>query len=406
VARARIACFGVILVGAAGCASLPRAFTVPPTASSENVRTETVAPGVTLRYITELAGPFVLRVVTVDLRSTAYELRHVRARDSLAGRERLSAMVARQPEGAARVVAAINADFFSLATGETENNVVIAGEWWKGTHGTVSPFDSWDNIHSQFGVSANGRPLIDRFAFRGTAIRNGAAFPITALNAFTRGGSEAAVLYTPRFGVTPSDTVRPMAEVALRQVARRGDTLVFVQAGAPVRAGRNAVPRDGAVLAAYGARANTVARFVAGDTILALLQAAGARGDAAPISPRLLIGGWPRILRAGRNVAAQAPWDEGTVSSNAEARHPRSAIGFSRDSTMLYLVTVDGRQQASVGMTLVELAEFMLKQGVWDALNFDGGGSTTLIVKGATVNTPSDAGSREIANALLVVARP
>jgi hypothetical protein len=170
--------------------------------------------------------------------------------------------------------------------------------------------------------------------------------------------------------------------------------------------GRNAVPRDGAVLAAYGARSLTLTRFSTGDTIFAVLGAAGDRGEARPIEPQLLIGGWPRILRNGENIAARAPWDEGTVSSNAETRHPRSAVGFNRDSTTLYIVTVDGRQQASVGMTLVELAEFMKKEGVWDALNFDGGGSTTLIVKGAIANKPSEpAGEREIANALLVVSR-
>ena len=95
-----------------------------------------------------------------------------------------------------------------------------------------------------------------------------------------------------------------------------------------------------------------------------------------------MIGGWPRILRNGASVAALAPATEGTISRNAEVRHPRTAVGFSRDSTTLFLVTVDGRSTTSVGMTLVELATLMQELGAWDALNFDGGGSTTMVIGG------------------------
>jgi hypothetical protein len=398
----RLAALALATSGLSGCTTLAQiaaaaaAAAPPPTA-------ETIAPGITHRRVTIPSGPFVLNLVTIDLRNRGYELRHVRARDSLAGRERLTAMVARQR---ANVVVAINADFFSLQTGENENNVLIDGEWWKGTHGTVSPFDSYDNIHTQFGVSETGRPLLDRFAFLGTAIHKGAAFPITAVNYFQRTGNEATVLYTPRYGETPGDTTRLRQEVVLRRIGQRGDTVVYVQQGAPMPRGRNLPPRDGAILSAYGPRSITVGRFASGDTVFAILAAAGDRGDGPPIQPRLLIGGWPRILSGGRNVAARAPWAEGTISSNAEARHPRSAIGFNHDSTMLYIATVDGRQQASVGMTLVEFADFLRQQGVWDALNFDGGGSTTLVVNGRVVNRVSETtGEREIANALMVVRR-
>jgi len=58
-------------------------------------------------------------------------------------------------------------------------------------------------------------------------------------------------------------------------------------------------------------------------------------------------------------------------------------------------------------MTLVELAALMRRLGAWQAMNFDGGGSTTLVVGGSIVNAPSDAtGEREVGNALLVVRRP
>ncbi|HEX6812784.1 MAG TPA: phosphodiester glycosidase family protein [Planctomycetota bacterium] len=96
-------------------------------------------------------------------------------------------------------------------------------------------------------------------------------------------------------------------------------------------------------------------------------------------------------------------------------RHPRSAIGTTADGRVL-LVAIDGRAQQAAGMTLDELAETMLALGCEDALNLDGGGSTTLWCQGApghgVLNHPCDdkrfdaAGERKVANAVLVFAEP
>ena len=99
----------------------------------------------------------------------------------------------------------------------------------------------------------------------------------------------------------------------------------------------------------------------------------------------------------------------------ADERHPRTAIGYSQNGQILFLVAVDGRQPGySVGMSLQELAEFMrarladfsfAKENAYQGLNLDGGGSTTMVVAGQVVNSPSDpTGERPVANALLVVA--
>ena len=94
----------------------------------------------------------------------------------------------------------------------------------------------------------------------------------------------------------------------------------------------------------------------------------------------------------------------GTARLCRDLLHPRTIVGFSRDSATLFLLTVDGRQEKSVGMTLVEAATMMKKLGAWNAMNFDGGGSTTMVIGGEVVNTPSDAtGEREVGNALVVV---
>jgi exopolysaccharide biosynthesis protein len=71
------------------------------------------------------------------------------------------------------------------------------------------------------------------------------------------------------------------------------------------------------------------------------------------------------------------------------------------------LVTVDGRNpQISLGMTFVELQRLAARLKLTDVLNLDGGGSTTMVVKGVIVNHPSDAaGPRKVSDSLIVIAR-
>jgi exopolysaccharide biosynthesis protein len=71
------------------------------------------------------------------------------------------------------------------------------------------------------------------------------------------------------------------------------------------------------------------------------------------------------------------------------------------------MITVDGRQPGvSVGMSLYELADYLLSIGAVDAMNLDGGGSTTMFLDGRVVNTPSDKeGERKVSDAILVTLR-
>ena len=372
---------------------------------ADTVRTDTLAAGVIHSRIVRNAGPWVIHLLRADLRRVA--MQQVRAHDQLTTRERVSAMVARRSAVGEQVIAAVNADFFDLASGASENNVLVQGEWWKGVRVTDSPYDTYTNVHTQFAMDSAGRPRLDRFAFDGWARTARWTFPLITLNALPAGTYEGTALWTPRYGAaTPRDTVRTVTELTLTVVGRRADTSLFVRRSA-AKGGGSTIPYDGAVLAAYGARAAAVDSTADGDTVRITLTAAPwpspPRGAAAPA---LIIGGWPRILRDGASVAARAPAEEGTISRNAEVRHPRTAVGFSRDSSTLYIVTVDGRQAASAGMTLTELADLMRELGAWNALNFDGGGSTTMVIGGRVVNIPSDrTGEREVGSALFLVQR-
>jgi hypothetical protein len=127
-----------------------------------------------------------------------------------------------------------------------------------------------------------------------------------------------------------------------------------------------------------------------------------------PATPYTAVGGYPVLLRGGAVTA-----DVDTAgSASFRGVNPRTAAGVAADGGLL-LVTVDGRQPGhSAGATLRQTAELLRALGAVDALNLDGGGSTTMVVRGAddvlrVANRPSDAaGERPVANALAVVGCP
>ena len=128
-----------------------------------------------------------------------------------------------------------------------------------------------------------------------------------------------------------------------------------------------------------------------------------------PFHPREAVGGFPVLLVDGLVVPGL---DSAGGRNFGPVRHPRTAVGLAAGGRRVLLVTVDGRQPGySAGMTLGELADLMRRLGAVDALNLDGGGSTTMAVGAQggvarVLNQPSDsAGERPVANALAMVAR-
>ncbi len=105
-----------------------------------------------------------------------------------------------------------------------------------------------------------------------------------------------------------------------------------------------------------------------------------------PARPYNAISGVTRLVMGGSAV-------DGLTDTNL---HPRTAIGYSKNGKFLYIVVVDGRQPLySEGMTLPELADLLVDLGAHDAMNLDGGGSSTLVIRGADgqprlLNSPID----------------
>ena len=101
-----------------------------------------------------------------------------------------------------------------------------------------------------------------------------------------------------------------------------------------------------------------------------------------------------------------------TVNFTDTRLEPRTAVGVSKDGDKVYLLIVDGRRESySIGATYALLAQIFHIYGAYDAINLDGGGSSTFLVKDATANKgfktrnkPTDnTGDRKLPNGLAVV---
>jgi hypothetical protein len=365
----------------------------------DSVSERTVAPGVIHKRVVANRGPWRINVLEIDLRQRGLGIRGMKANDKFVGREKVSSMVARY-KGPGEVVAATNGDFFNIKTGESENNVVIEGGMSKGVTVSDSPYDTFNTLHSQFGVDWKNHPFIDRFGLAANLRQRGRSYSLSGIN-FRPPWRDALVLFTAAAGDSspPDTTSRNSVYLPLRRVSSMNGEMVFAVAGA-ITEGRRASLANGGVLIADGDMRTFLDSIAKRDGSLRITTSLVPKRGTL----RTVIGGWPRIVRAGRSVAQDADVVEGTFTRFSSARHPRTAVGFSRDSSTLYLVTVDGRRESDSGMSLAELADAMIQLGAYDAMNFDGGGSTTMVIDGKVVNHPSDqSGERPVGSALLVV---
>lgn len=190
------------------------------------------------------------------------------------------------------------------------------------------------------------------------------------------------------------------------------------------------VRSDGSLVERYAAPGKGELLLVATGSRIAELRARLERGDRARLSVALIdaepeisaIGGGPTLLKEGRKVYrgssegwpfAHATWDQANAMHGwVTLKNPRTAIGVRSDGTIL-LVVVDGWRfrdgkpspvQIDGGATIEELRDIMLALGAVDAMNLDGGGSSTLVLMGEVANHPSDeSGERPVGDALVLI---
>ena len=351
--------------------------------------TNQIAQGLTLTKIDDPSGPNRIRVLTVDPLSASVSLDMASA-GRLPSLKTTSAMA--QADGA---IAAINGDFGAFEGRPLHAFGVDGALLQTGFQTGVSFAVSHDEQHLFVGPS--------RAKVVGRPIPSGAAFGVNRWNEDPAGSGQIAA-FSP-YGGSQQPPPTGECEVQLRR-----------SSGLHWDANQSGVYRDytvttktcGGAALRFSKRKGKVileARTSgAGSTTLRALQIASTVRmswkmiDASPWTGVMeMIGGMPLLVDNG-NVVAKS------CSSYFCSRNPRTGIGYTASGKVL-LVTVDGRENGSVGMTLVGFAQEMKSLGAIEAVNLDGGGSTTMWVKGSgLVNVPADStGERAIPNAVLVL---
>lgn len=288
-----------------------------------------------------------------------------------------------RPGPGRRVVAAVNGDFFDIrATGAPLGPGIGSGR-------LLHSASAGPGGGAAVGFGPDGAGRLLRLGLDGTVtLPGGKAYPLAGYNA-AKPPAQGYAVYTADWGGKRLPALGPGPAVGLRDGR--------VVSTGPAPAGR---PAPGTTL--------LTARGTAEAAALAALRP----GDAVTVTARPLPASGPAPVTAlggrGTLVAAGTPLDHDGQANDAAA--PRTAVGLSRDGRRLSLVTVDGRQRDSGGLTLTALGALMHRLGAYEALNLDGGGSTTLLAAhpGAAAltleNSPSDGQQRPVPNGLVLTA--
>jgi len=331
-----------------------------------------VSPGLTFRQWDQRDARGTIRayLLRANLDKPGLSLQYA-APPTVAARDELSDMVA--PD---KPVAGINGDFFDI--GDTGAPLGVGIDAAEILHG---PSQGW--VRS-FMLPAKGQATVAELPVQAT-VPTMPDLGITGVNSW-RIPVHGIGLYTKQWGTAPgysvTDGARPQY---VRQVVVQGG--VVVSNTIPVSSG---TPIDGRILIGRGTGAVRLNQMLPVGTQVRL------RIDTAT-RPQVAISGSAILLHDGR-IATD---DDGEL-------HPRTAVGVDTDTGRILMLVIDGRQDFSRGYTLLELARLMKKLGAEEALNLDGGGSSTMITKrpsGRTrvANSPSDGHERQVANGLELV---
>jgi exopolysaccharide biosynthesis protein len=282
----------------------------------------------------------------------------------------------RGPATRTHAVAAINGDFFDI-----NNSGAAEGVGVQGGQLIQSPTSGHNNA---VGFSAEGLGRILQVSFEGTASWAGGSVSLTQFN--NRVATGGVGLFTPLWGSYPRQRAVDGATNVV-EVVLTGATVSQVGAGA----GQGVIPAGTTVLLGREAGADALRALKVGDQV-----------DVA-YRPKASDGGGLHTAVGGNQVLVT----DGVAQQFTDtALAARSAVGFSRDGRKMYLLTVDGKQVNSAGVTLTQWAGMVAGFGAYSALNIDGGGSSTLLARkpgeiGLTLeNSPSDGSERAVANGI------
>jgi exopolysaccharide biosynthesis protein len=328
-------------------------------------------------------GPWLINALRIDLNQA--KLQFVHALDEGVGLETVSSLAARY--GA---VAAINGGYFRT-TGTFRGDSI--GTLMLNKRLISEP----NNERASVGLLPDGRALVfGHLRFAGRISSGANARKINGLNRPVADGE--LVIFTPEFHrttLTPPDGV---------EVTVRNNRILSVHD----KAGSSPIPSGGYIISAVGDSREWVLKKLRRGMKLSLsmkLEPVDVNRSTEWSQVEAITAGGPQLIKEGRVSITHD--SEKINAAFVNDRHPRTAIAKLKSGRIL-LLTVDGRQpEVSVGMSLPGLAELLLEFGAVEAINLDGGGSTTMVVKSKIVNRPSDqTGERPISDAVLVYSKP
>ncbi|ANE46231.1 metallophosphoesterase [Paenibacillus swuensis] len=285
-----------------------------------------------------------------------------------------------------RVIAAVNGDFYDLSTG------VPLGLFMGGGKILTSPPSNW----FAFGIKPDGSTLYGPSPeLARTVTIQGTTTPISHINRLR--STDALILYSSDFHT--STTTNDLGdEVVLDIVSgelKTGSTMTLRVKEVHKNKGNTMLAPGQVVLSASGTKRSVLNGLQAGDEVTASFQLEQA---------------WQNVtMSIGGNVLLVQ--DGNVIPQGDTSLAPRTAIGTKADGSVVML-EMDGRQPGvSEGMQLQEVGQLMKDMGVVNALNLDGGGSSTFVARlpGETarkvLNRPSDGSERKTANGILLVNR-
>ncbi len=209
------------------------------------------------------------------------------------------------------------------------------------------------------------------------------------LDGINRGHNESyqLVMYTPRWG----EVLAPCAQCTRLVVSGEAVVVAKYTHAQPVE-----IPSEGYVISGFGRYAPLLAKVHEGEGVWTRLQT---RPEWKKLAYAL--GGGPRLVKDGRPHITASPEIFGRdVSDGATSR---SAVAITQDGLLMLVAVETPPDKPGRGVTLTELAQILVKLGARDAMNLDGGGSTTIVQRDQVINHPRDGRSRAVSNALLVV---
>jgi exopolysaccharide biosynthesis protein len=356
---------------------------------------KTVVPGVDLFQTTDQSlvspeGPIAVYLLRLDLDKV--QIASGLSNEEVMSAERVDAIATRH-----KAIAAINAGFFNVKNGEPVGLLKIGGELVSDTtltRGVVA-------IHAPDG----GR---QQLYFDQASVRMQAQFTMD---------NQTAVV--PIDGV---DTTRERGKLMLYTPAYHADTdtagngTEWVLGGKPLKVidirrdlGKTPIPRDGAVLSYGGLDLPPPLDWLLPGTTITFKNTwkiLNGTPEARVEEARDVTNGAGLLVRNGQPMSGWQASENLVPGTFTDVRHPRTVMGIDRRG-YLWLIAIDGRQpDYSVGMNFSELQALCKRLDLQQALNLDGGGSTTMVIGGDVVNRPSDAtGPRPVSDAILVQTR-